>query len=61
MTVNTKNLVIVSNIFDEQDWTPFECHYASSGRAPYSPHSMIGFILSRGFEQLARLDLDVSL
>ncbi|SFO12254.1 transposase [Xenorhabdus japonica] len=57
---------IVAEILDEQDWAPFERHYASTGRAPYSPRSMMGILLYgimkghsslRALERLARLDL----
>ncbi|WP_274721077.1 transposase, partial [Xenorhabdus bovienii] len=57
---------IVAEILDEQDWVPFEHHYASTGRAPYSPRSMMGILLYgimkghsslRALERLARLDL----
>ncbi|MGJ0639241.1 transposase [Xenorhabdus bovienii] len=57
---------IVAEILDEQDWIPFEHHYASTGRAPYSPRSMMGILLYgimkghsslRALERLARLDL----
>ncbi|AKH65665.1 hypothetical protein VY86_22245 [Photorhabdus thracensis] len=57
---------IVADILDEQDWGPFERHYASTGRAPYSPRSMMGILLYgimkghcslRELERLARLDL----
>ncbi|MDE1476333.1 transposase [Xenorhabdus bovienii] len=54
---------IVAEILDEQDWVPFEHHYASTGRAPYSPRSMMGILLHgimkghsslRALERLAR-------
>ncbi|WP_338860736.1 transposase [Xenorhabdus griffiniae] len=58
--------LIVAEILDEQDWGPFERHYASTGRAPYSPRAMMGSLLYgimkgqrslRALERLARLDL----
>ncbi|WP_391528993.1 transposase [Photorhabdus akhurstii] len=61
-----RSAFIVTDILDEQDWGPFERHYASTGRAPYSPRSMIGILLYgimkghcslRELERLARLDL----
>ncbi|WP_262500109.1 transposase [Photorhabdus heterorhabditis] len=64
--VGERAAFIVSDILDEQDWAPFERDYASSGRAPYSPRSMMGILLYgimkgihslRGLERLARLDL----
>ncbi|WP_246593321.1 transposase [Photorhabdus akhurstii] len=64
--VGERTAFIVSDILDEQDWAPFERDYASSGRAPYSPRSMMGILLYgimkgisylRGLERLARLDL----
>ncbi|NRN31059.1 transposase, partial [Photorhabdus heterorhabditis] len=64
--VGERTAFIVSDILDEQDWVPFERNYASSGRAPYSPRSMMGILLYgimkgsrslRGLERLARLDL----
>ncbi|WP_387696171.1 transposase, partial [Photorhabdus sp. RM157S] len=64
--VGERTAFIVSDILDEQDWAPFERDYASSGRAPYSPRSMMGILLDglmkgsrslRGLERLARLDL----
>ncbi|WP_246545355.1 transposase, partial [Photorhabdus hainanensis] len=64
--VGERAAFIVSDILDEQNWAPFERDYASSGRAPYSPRSMMGILLYglmkgisslRGLERLARLDL----
>ncbi|WP_065821671.1 transposase, partial [Photorhabdus australis] len=61
-----RSAFIVTDILDEQDWGPFERHYASTGRAHYSPRSMIGILLYgimkghcsfRELERLARLDL----
>lgn len=56
----------VAGLLDEQDWSVFECRYAATGRAPYSPRLMLGLILYgvmqgvhslRELERLARLDL----
>lgn len=53
-------------LLDHQDWKIFEHRYAATGRAPYSPRSMMGLILYglmqgvhslRSLERLARLDL----
>ncbi|WP_340613855.1 transposase [Xenorhabdus thailandensis] len=61
-----RSALIVAESLDEQDWGPFERHYASTGRAPYSPRSMMGSLLYgimkgqsslRALERLARLDL----
>uniref|UniRef100_UPI0036DF6E34 transposase n=1 Tax=Photorhabdus sp. RM322S TaxID=3342825 RepID=UPI0036DF6E34 len=61
-----RSAFIVADILDEQDWAPFERHYASTGRAPYSPRSMMGILLYgimkghcslRELERLARFDL----
>ncbi len=57
---------IVRRLLAEQDWRAFESNYAETGRAPYSPRSMLGLILYgimqgvsslRGLERLARLDI----
>ncbi len=57
---------IVRRLLAEQDWIAFESNYAETGRAPYSPRSMLGLILYgimqgvsslRGLERLARLDI----
>ncbi|CAM3374144.1 putative transposase [Xenorhabdus nematophila ATCC 19061] len=61
-----RSAFIVADILDEQDWTPFERQSASTGRAPYSPHAMMGILLYgimkghcslRELERLARFDL----
>ena len=58
--------LIVASVLDKQDFSEFESRYAASGRAPYSPRSMMGLILYgvmqgvsslRLLEQLARSDL----
>ncbi|WP_448511218.1 hypothetical protein [Photorhabdus sp. MH8.4] len=39
-----RSAFIVAEVLDEQDWGPFERRYASTGRAPYSPRSMMNFV-----------------
>jgi len=57
---------VVRRLLAKQDWRAFEANYAQSGRAPYSPRSMLGLILYgimqgvsslRGLERLARMDI----
>lgn len=64
--IGERRAFIVTEILDEQDWVPFERCYSSTGRAPYSPRSMMGILLYgimkghsslRALENLARLDL----
>lgn len=64
--IGERRAFIVTEILDEQDWVPFERSYSSTGRAPYSPRSMMGILLYgimkgysslRALENLARLDL----
>ncbi|ETS31601.1 hypothetical protein PTE_02289 [Photorhabdus khanii NC19] len=54
-----------ADILDEQDWAPFERHYASPGKPPASPPSLMGILLYgimpghgsvREFERLARFN-----
>lgn len=56
----------VANLLDQLSWHEFEARYAKTGRAPYSPKSMVGVILYgvmqgthslRGLERFARQDL----
>ena len=58
--------LVVAELLDAQDWTPFEDRYATTGRAPYAPRAMMGLILYgimqgvsslRALERLARVDL----
>ena len=64
--VGDKTTHVVSQLLDEQDWSFFEASYASSGRPPYAPRSMVGLILYsimhgitslRTIERMARMDL----
>ncbi|WP_161787272.1 transposase [Endozoicomonas numazuensis] len=58
--------IIIAEMLDQQNWSAFEAHYASSGRPPYAPRHMMGLILYgimqgvtslRALEKLAKLDL----
>ena len=61
-----KNPIIIDSLLKEQDWSGFEALYKTTGRPPYAPRCMVGWILYgimqgttslRALERLARVDL----
>ena len=58
--------LVLRALLSELDWSGFEDNYARTGRAPYSPRSVLGLIVYgllqgvsslRGLERLARVDI----